>query len=363
MRACVHVCVCARACACVRVCVVRMERRTAIQSNLNQGEGSLTHHATAVRTRPGSGSTLRSSSRRCLSCVILARSASPGLLASPGPTRPAWIAGQQDDDANGDGSIVAESSYEAVASAAQRDFSFKGDATSETLRDLEDKLVKLKDEGLLNAYTGLALEVETCRHTWYSKTQTILIKLRNSLLRLKAMAAESLPSDGASILQYASISHREGRLGACEIYLVMRSKESTTPTRKLLLHTKLKTQWLLSLCSWIRTLLQQAIPLKNYLSQSIRCFCRGLILFRPASRGVLSFPNVSVIMKMLLKMLPRVIDFDEHRRVVALLADDNADLRFGCFHVSLSPPALPIRILSESFQMTTQPLIAENPRH
>ena len=243
MRACVHVCVCVRACACVLVCVVRMERRTAIQSNLNQGEGSLTHHATAVRTRPGSGSTLRSSSRRCLSCALLTRSALPAPLASPGPTQPAWTAGQHEDDANGDGSIVAESSYEAVASAAQRDFSFKGDATSETLRDLEVKLVKLKDEGLLNAYTGLALEVETCgEHTWYSKTQTILTKLRNSLLRLQAMATESLPSEGASILQYASISHREGRLGAFEMYLVMHSKESTTPTRKLLLHTKLKTQ-------------------------------------------------------------------------------------------------------------------------
>ena len=245
--------------ACVRACVRAW--RTAIQSKLNQGEGFLTPRATGVRTHPGSRSahrpldplqkqatsssarTWRSSSRRCLSCALLTRSALPAPLASPGPTQPAWTAGQHEDDANGDGSIVAESSYEAVASAAQRDFSFKGDATSEPLRDLEDKLVKLKDEGLLNAYTGLALEVETCgEHTWYSKTQTILTKLRNSLLRLQAMATESLPSEGASILQYASISHREGRLGAFEMYLVMHSKESTTPTRKLLLHTKLKTQ-------------------------------------------------------------------------------------------------------------------------
>jgi hypothetical protein len=55
-------------------------------------------------------------------------------------------------------------------------------------------------------------------------------------------------------------------------------------------------------------------------------------------------------MKMLLKMLPRVMDFDEHRRVVALLADDNADLRFRmspCFPEStLSRYQDPQRIFS-----------------
>jgi hypothetical protein len=157
--------------------------------------------------------------------------------------------GDEDDGTHAGAWTRPEGSYEAVASAVERNFSFKGDKTNETaLRALEHKLAKLKEEGLLNAYTRLTLEVETCgERTWNSKTQMMLIKLKNSLLRLRATSAESLPSQGASILQYATVSHQMGRLGAFEIWLVIHSNGSTSPAGKILLHTKLQTQWFVSL--------------------------------------------------------------------------------------------------------------------
>lgn len=63
----------------------------------------------------------------------------------------------------------------------------------------------------------------------------------------------------------------------------------------------------------------------------IRCLCRALICISRVLFVAItpSFPNLNAIIKILTKRLPRVMDFDENRRLIALLADDNAELRFS----------------------------------
>ena len=187
-------------------------------------------------------------------------------------------------------SMCCESSYvkrsvsDAISSAGLRDFSFKDVTCTKTaLRVLDEKVaatfLSLKDDGLLDAYSSVMIEVETCgEQSWSSLNSLLVNELRNALKKVKITQVKRKdPALGFSILQYAKISHTRGRLGAFEVYVLVYPKDAPSPAR-ILLHSKLQTQ---------------------------------------------HFPNVKAIITFLSQALPRVTDAAE----LKILADDNTDLR------------------------------------
>jgi hypothetical protein len=181
-------------------------------------------------------------------------------------------------------SYVKRSVSDAIFSAGLRDFSFKDVTCTKTaLRVLDEKvaatILSLKDDGLLDVYSSVMIEVETCgEQSWSSLNSLLVNELRKALKTVKITQVKRKdPALGFSILQYAKISHTRGRLGAFEVYVLVYPKDTPTPAR-FLLHSKLQTQ---------------------------------------------HFPNVKAIITFLSQALPRVTDAAE----LKILADDNTDLR------------------------------------
>ena len=188
---------------------------------------------------------------------MLTESPTAASWASPAPTSKsrslactsAWgelQAVHNNDDRDGyAGAQFATPLLATVASSAERDFSFKREPSAEiAVRELVEeaagKLAQLKKIGWLNEHSSVKLEVETCGgQSWQTKSNSMLARLSHSLQQLKVYAVQS---DGVSILQYAGLTHSEGRLGAFEVYIVIHFNTFPANSQRVLLHSKLKTQ-------------------------------------------------------------------------------------------------------------------------
>ena len=198
-------------------------------------------------------------------------------------------------------SWLDSSAGEAVGGANERRFSFKKALTREAaLHELEEACGKTIEQLVrdteLDAYASVTLLVESCgEKMWHSHNQRTVAQLGRALQQARTRVkiegtdrdavlegAQRCRDDaGVCLLQYATIAHLRGRLGAFEVFLVLHPAGATR-RKQVLLHSKLSTQ---------------------------------------------RFPHSEAIVAFLSNKLPRVTDYVEHRQTVLQLTEDNNDLR------------------------------------